>query len=92
MSLHTEFLPLFENAALLREMLTWGRENSQQVQDLASNVGGGEQQRSCSPETTLQLQRYEMARYREKRNRSLDWSLAVLIRRILFSSRSKTPT
>jgi hypothetical protein len=36
------------------------------VQDLASKVGGGKQQRSCSPETSLQLQRYEMARYREK--------------------------
>ena len=36
------------------------------MQDLASKVGGGEQQRSCSPETSLQLQRYEMARYREK--------------------------
>jgi hypothetical protein len=30
------------------------------VQDLASKVGGGEQQRSCSPETSLQLQRYEI--------------------------------
>jgi hypothetical protein len=29
-------------------------------------VGGGEQQRSCSPETSLQLLRYEMARYREE--------------------------
>jgi hypothetical protein len=29
-------------------------------------VGGGEQQRSCSPETFLQLQHYEMARYREE--------------------------
>jgi len=36
------------------------------VQDLASKVGGGEQQRCCSPETFLRLQRYEMARYREK--------------------------
>ena len=62
--MHTEFLPLFENAALLRKILTWGRESSQQVQDLASKVGGGEQQRSCSPETS-QL-RYEMARYREE--------------------------
>jgi hypothetical protein len=35
LSLHTEFLPLFENAALLREILTWGRESSWQVQDLA---------------------------------------------------------
>jgi hypothetical protein len=34
LSLHTEFLPLFENAALLREILTWGRESSRQVQDL----------------------------------------------------------
>jgi hypothetical protein len=34
------------------------------VQDLASKVGGGEQQRSCSPETYLELQRYEVARYR----------------------------
>jgi hypothetical protein len=25
------------------------------VQDLASKVGGGEQQRTCSPETALQL-------------------------------------
>ena len=66
MSLLTEFLPLFENAVLLRKILTWGRESSRQVQDLASEVGGGEQQRSCSPETSLQLQRYEMARYREE--------------------------
>jgi len=36
------------------------------VQDLASKVDSGEQQRSCSPETSLQLQRYEMARYREE--------------------------
>jgi hypothetical protein len=34
LSLHTEFLLLFENAALLREILTWGREISRQVQDL----------------------------------------------------------
>ena len=66
MSLHTEFLPLFENATLLRKILTWGRENSRQVQDLASKVGGGEQQRSRSPETSLQFQRYEMALYREE--------------------------
>ena len=33
---------------------------------MASKVGGGEQQRFCSPETSLQLQRYEMARYREE--------------------------
>jgi hypothetical protein len=31
LSLHSEFLPLFEIAALLREILTWGRESSQQV-------------------------------------------------------------
>jgi hypothetical protein len=31
LSLHTEFLLLFENAALLREILTWGRESSRQV-------------------------------------------------------------
>jgi hypothetical protein len=36
------------------------------VQDLTSKVDGGEQQSSSSPETSLQLQRYEMARYREK--------------------------
>ena len=36
------------------------------MQDLVSKVGGGEQQRSCSPETSSQLQRYEMARYREE--------------------------
>jgi len=36
------------------------------MQDLASKVGGGEQQRSCSPETSVQLQRYVMARYREE--------------------------
>jgi len=36
------------------------------VHDLASKVGGGEQQLSSSPETSLQLQRYEMARYREE--------------------------
>jgi hypothetical protein len=40
LSLHTEF-----------EILTWGRESSRQVQDLASKVGGGEQQRSCSSGT-----------------------------------------
>jgi hypothetical protein len=34
LSLHTEFLLLFENAALLREVVTWGRESSRQVQDL----------------------------------------------------------
>jgi len=56
---------LFENATLLRKILTWGRE-SRQVPDLASKVGGGEQQHSCSPETSSQLQRYEMARYREE--------------------------
>jgi len=65
LSQHTEFLPLFENAALLKKFLTWGRESSRQVQDLASKVGG-EQQRSCSPETSLQLQRYEMGRYCEE--------------------------
>jgi hypothetical protein len=37
------------------------------VQDLvASKVGGGEEQSSWSPETALQLQRYEMARFREE--------------------------
>ena len=36
------------------------------MQDLASTVGGGEQQRSCWTENSLQLQRYEMARYREE--------------------------
>ena len=36
------------------------------MQDLTSKVGGGEQQLSCSPETSSQLQRYEMARYREE--------------------------
>jgi len=66
LSLHTEFFSLFENATLLRKILTWGRESSWQVQDLASKVGGGEQQRSCSPETSLQLQRYKMEHYREK--------------------------
>jgi hypothetical protein len=50
LSLQTEFLLLFENATLLREILTWGRESSWQVQDLESKVGGGEQ-RFCSPET-----------------------------------------
>ena len=57
---------MFENAALLRKILIWGRESSRQVQDLASKVGGGEQERSCSLETSLQLQCYEMARYREE--------------------------
>ena len=85
--MHTEFLPLFENAALLRKILIWGRE-SRQVQDMASKLGGGEQQRSCSPETSLQLQRYEMARYREEG--TTHW--IGITRRILFSSRSKTPT
>jgi len=66
LSLHTEFFSLFENATLLRKILTWGRESSRQVQYLASKVGGGEQQHSYSPETSLQLQRYEMARYREE--------------------------
>jgi hypothetical protein len=55
LSLHTEFLPQFE-------ILTWGRESSRQVQDLASKVGGGGQQRFCSPETSVHLQRYEMER------------------------------
>jgi hypothetical protein len=32
--MHTEFLLLFENATLLREILTWGRESSRQEQDL----------------------------------------------------------
>jgi len=36
------------------------------VQDLVSKVGGGEQQCSCLPETSIQLQRYEMAHYREE--------------------------
>jgi len=65
LSLHTEFLPLFENAALFGKILTWGRKSGRQVQDLASKVGG-EQQHLCSPETSLQLQHYEMARYREE--------------------------
>ena len=46
--------------------MTWGRVSSRQVQDLASKVGGGEQQCPCSPETSLKLQHYEMARYREE--------------------------
>jgi hypothetical protein len=29
---------------------------------MASKVGGGEQQRSCKPETSLHFQRYGMAR------------------------------
>jgi len=66
LSLHTEFLPLFKNATLLWKILTWGRESSQQVQDLASMVGGEEHQRSCSSETSLQLQCYEMAHYCEE--------------------------
>ena len=49
-----------------KQTLTWGRESSRQVQDLASKVGGGEQHLSCSPETSLQLQRYVMSRYREE--------------------------
>jgi len=57
---------LFENVALLRKILTWGRESSRQLQDMASKVGGGEQQPSCSSETFLQLQRYEMTRFREE--------------------------
>jgi hypothetical protein len=36
------------------------------VQDLASKMGDGEQKHSCSPETSLYLQRYEVARYREE--------------------------
>ena len=36
------------------------------MQDLASKVGGGEQQRSSSSETSSQLQHYEVARYREE--------------------------
>jgi len=43
-----------------------GKRKSQQVQDLASKVGGTEQKRSCSPENSLNLQRYEMAHYREE--------------------------
>jgi hypothetical protein len=34
LSQNTEFLPPFENAAFLTEILTWGRESSRQVQDL----------------------------------------------------------
>jgi hypothetical protein len=49
-----------ENAALLRKILNTGRENSRQVHYLVSKVG------SSSPETSLQLQRYEMARYHEE--------------------------
>ena len=90
MSLHTGFLPLFQNAARLIKTLTRGRESNRQVQDLASEVGGGEQQRSCSPETSLQ--RYEMARYREEGTTHWNWNLAVLTRRIFFSSRSKPST
>jgi len=66
LSLNTEFLLLFENSALLRKILIWGRERIRQLQDLAIKVGGGEQQRPCSPETSLQLQRSETARYREE--------------------------
>jgi len=33
---------LFENAALLRKFLTWGRGSSRQVQDLAGKVDGGD--------------------------------------------------
>jgi hypothetical protein len=55
LTLPTEFLPPFENASLLREILIWGRESSQQVQDPASKAGGVEQQRSYSPETSLKL-------------------------------------
>jgi ABC-type iron transport system FetAB ATPase subunit len=51
---------------VFRQLLTWGRKSSLQVQDMASKVGGGEQQRSCLPETFLQLQCYEMVRYREQ--------------------------
>jgi uncharacterized hydantoinase/oxoprolinase family protein len=36
LSLHIEFLPLFENAARLREILTGGRENSWHMQYLAT--------------------------------------------------------
>ena len=36
------------------------------MQDLASKMGGGEQQRSCSAENSLQLQSNEMARYHEE--------------------------
>jgi len=57
---------MLENAALLRKILTWGRESSWQVQDLASMVGGGEQQHSCSSEASLQLKHYEMVRYGEE--------------------------
>jgi hypothetical protein len=66
LSLHTGFLPLFENASLLRYILTRERESSRQVQDLASKVGDGEQQLFCWPETSLRLQRYEGARDREE--------------------------
>jgi len=73
-------------------MLTWGIESSRHVQDEASKVEGGEQQLSCLPVTSLKLQRYEMARYGEEGITHWNWNLAVLTRRILFSSRSKTPT
>ena len=36
------------------------------MQDLVSKVSGGEQQHSCLPETSLQLQHYEMVHYHEE--------------------------
>jgi hypothetical protein len=36
------------------------------MQELASKVGGGELQRSCSPQTSSQLQRYEIGLYCEE--------------------------
>jgi hypothetical protein len=41
------------------DIFTWERETSMSVDDLASKMGGGGEKRSCSPETALQLQRYE---------------------------------
>ena len=48
-------IPLIDYAALLRKILTRGRESSQHVQDLASKVCGGEQQLSCSTENPLEF-------------------------------------
>jgi hypothetical protein len=66
LSLHIEFLPLFENAAHLREILTWGRENSWQVQDLATAMKRG---LNNTPKTVF----FEgMKKLKERANKCID--------------------
>ena len=59
------------------------------MQDLASKVGGREQKRSCSPLSSLNLQRYEMVRYRAIQGQTLD-ELHLLRRKKKVTSSSPT--